>query len=578
MTPSIQLTTTRLTLRTPGEGDVAAVFALMSDAETARNVGFRPMAHQSEAEGKIRRAMAGQLMFVIVENGPSGGVVGVIEAAPHVANTTDGEKTNYELCYFLCKDARGKGYMTETVERMKAYLFSERGAHSLTIAVLPRNDASRRVALKCGFTYAGLDRQCGLTFRDEWVDLEFYTLDREEFLTPGRRSGKEPVRVAEKQKWVNEGGVLYPIPGYATLLPAPGRGIFRINEEPRTKRLGLEKIDETFVFSFKVYDLDCEEVLNRIISTWTSDVFAGSNKNLGVIFNGLKGTGKTIAAKQLCNRLGLPVIVVSKPLDGMLEFLQSLCFECVVLIDEAEKTFSEEREMLLKMIDGVYNSCRKLYVLTTNRLTVDENLLGRPGRIRYIKEFSNLSPKAVSSVIDDNLHDLALKDDVLRLVDTLEISTIDILKSVIEECNITGRVPTGTLMNIPKAKYRIRLVTFDGLELPRHRELREFVAARLSPYETVEQWLLKTAPDAGGEGDVRNKEAVEKKFDCKIGFQVQACVSPVLYVGQPLRYGNVGTEPDKLGFFTLESDWDEPELYCLGNRSEQPSLYRGVLC
>ena len=90
MTPSIQLTTTRLTLRTPGEGDVAAVFALMSDAETARNVGFRPMAHKSEAEGKIRRAMAGQLMFVIEESGPSGGVVGVIEAAPHVANTTDG--------------------------------------------------------------------------------------------------------------------------------------------------------------------------------------------------------------------------------------------------------------------------------------------------------------------------------------------------------------------------------------------------------------------------------------------------------------------------------------------------------
>ncbi len=578
MTPSIQLTTARLLLRTPGTGDAGDVFALMSDEEIARNVGFRPMASKSEAEGKIRRAMTDRLMFVIAESARPGSVVGVFEVAPHVAGTTDGEKTNYEICYFLSKEVRGKGYMTEATERMKAYLFSERAADSLTIAVLPRNDASRRVALKCGFTYAGLDRQCGLTFRDEWVDLEFYTLDRDEYLNPGRGGAKERVHVAEKQKWINEGGVLYPIPGYATLLPGPGRGIFRINEEPRTKRLGLEKIDETFVFPFKLYDLDCEDVMNRIIRTWTSDVFAASNKNLGVIFNGLKGTGKTIAAKLLCNRLGLPVVVVSKPLDGMLEFVQSLCFECVVLIDEAEKTFSDEREVLLKMIDGVYNASRKLYVLTTNRLTVDENLLGRPGRIRYIKEFSNLSPKAVSSVIDDNLHDLALKDDVLRLVDTLEISTIDILKSVIEECNITGEVPAGALMNIPKAKYRIRLVTFDGLELPLHRALREFVAARLSPYETVEQWLLKSAPAAGGESDERNKEAVEKKFDCKIGFQVQPSVSPVLYVGQPLRYGNVGTEPDKLGFFTIESDWDEPELYCLGNRSEQPSLYRGSLC
>lgn len=41
-------------------------------------------------------------------------------------NTVDGEKRNYGICYFLHRDARGKGYMTEVVERMKAYMFSER--------------------------------------------------------------------------------------------------------------------------------------------------------------------------------------------------------------------------------------------------------------------------------------------------------------------------------------------------------------------------------------------------------------------------------------------------------------------
>ncbi len=62
----------------------------------------------------------------------------------------------------------------------------------------------------------------------------------------------------------------------------------------------------------------------------------------------------------------------------MLEFIQSLCFEAIILIDEAEKTFDEEEDVLLKMIDGVYNSKRKLYILTTNELNIDENLLGRP--------------------------------------------------------------------------------------------------------------------------------------------------------------------------------------------------------
>lgn len=207
----------------------------------------------------------------------------------------------------------------------------------------------------------------------------------------------------EKQKWIKSNSILYPIPSHATLLPTPRNGVFRIYEDFQTKRLSLEEIDETFTFNFKIYDLKCEQLMQRIIKTWSSDLIIKSNKNLGVIFNGLKGTGKTIAAKLLSNRMGLPVIVISNPIEGMLEFIQSLCFECIILIDEAEKTFKEEQEILLKMIDGVYNNTRKLYLLTTNKLTIDENLLGQSGRIRYIKEFGNLSAKAVNEVLDDNL-------------------------------------------------------------------------------------------------------------------------------------------------------------------------------
>ena len=360
MKQKIELTTARLLVRTPDEQDVQDVFSLMSDTEIAQNTGFRPMDTPSEAEGKIRRGMNNLDLFVIAEKSEPAHAIGMFEVAPHKVTTTSGEKCDFEICYFLHRNARKKGYMTEVVDTMKAYLFNTRKADSLTIAVLPRNDASRRVALKNGFHYKGLDRQCGLTYHDELVDLEYYTLDKEGFLNPGATTDSEEVRIVERQKWVNEGGVLYPIPGYATLLPSPGNGIFRIYEEPRTKRLGLEKIDDTFTFKFKIYDLDCEDIMARVIKTWTSELFAASNKNLGVIFNGLKGTGKTIAAKLLCNRIGLPVIVISQPLEGMLEFIQSLCFESIILIDEAEKTFNEERDVLLKMIDGVYNNQRKL--------------------------------------------------------------------------------------------------------------------------------------------------------------------------------------------------------------------------
>ena len=105
--------------------------------------------------------------------------------------------------------------------------------------------------MKNGFTYAGLEKECGLTYQDELVDLEYYTLTREEYLNPDQKIDKENIRKVERQKWINEGGILYPIPGYATLLPCPGRGVFRIYEDMRLKRLGLEKIDVSIYFQLQ---------------------------------------------------------------------------------------------------------------------------------------------------------------------------------------------------------------------------------------------------------------------------------------------------------------------------------------
>ena len=572
----IELATVRLIIRTPQERDVHDIFVLMSDLEIAAITGFRPMNTLSEAEGKIRREMDGGLMFCILEKNLPEKVLGVFEITPHKTNTVSGEKCNYEICYFLHKEARGKGYMTEVVKRMKRYLFDERMADSLTIAVLPRNDASRRVALKSGFTYEGLEKKCGMNYLDEVVDLEYYTLYKEEYLNPDEKIRKEKQTIASKQKWINDGGILYPIPGYASLLTSPGNGIFRIYEQPQTKRLGLEKIDDTFRFDFKIYDLDCEDIMSKIIKTWTSDLFRESNKNLGVIFNGIKGTGKTIAAKQLCNRIGLPVIVISKPVDGMLEFIQSLHFESIILIDEAEKTFREEQEVLLKMIDGVYNDMRKLYILTTNKLSIDENLLGRPGRIRYIKEFSNLSAKAVNDVIDDNLNDISLKDDVLKVVDSLEISTIDILKAIIDECNIMGSVST---LNIPKAKYKIQIISFDNLELKFHRELQDYIINHLAADESVINWLQKViGTDEKGKKLKKNIDLIEEMYDCDVCIEWRPTSTLSIYIGKHLGCGTVSSEPDRYGFFTREDDWNNStELCCLCNDIHIPSLYRGNL-
>ena len=382
-----------------------------------------------------------------------------------------------------------------------------------------------------------------------------------------------------KQKWVKETGVFYPIPGDTTLHITPGTGVFQVYEEKSLggSRLGLRRIADKFTFNFKIYDLGAEEIMRKIETTWNSDVFVSGNKNLGVIFNGLKGTGKTIASKIMSNRLNMPVIVVNAPYNGLLNFIQSLCFECVVLIDEAEKTFREDGDVLLKMIDGVFNETRKLYILTTNRLTIDENLLGRPGRIRYIKQFGNLTAKAVADYISDNLRDKTKASQILDVVDGLQISTIDILKSIVDEVNIHGTIDENTILNIPKASYKIEVVRFDDVAKTRFDELKTFILEQLANGESIGQWLGKPWVDADGERQT-NRDQIDDKFNADCYTTQIASNFPALMREQDTRIGIVTEEPDKYGFFTVRNSWnDNEDLCCIVSYHDAPSLYRGGL-
>lgn len=382
-----------------------------------------------------------------------------------------------------------------------------------------------------------------------------------------------------KQKWVKENGVFYPIPGDTTLHITPGNGVFQIYEEKSMggSRLGLRKMADAFTFNFKIYDLGVEDTMLKVEATWNSDVFVRGNKNLGIIFNGLKGTGKTIASKILSNRMNMPIVVVNAAYDGLLSFIQSLCFECVVLIDEAEKTFHERGDVLLKMIDGVYNESRKLYILTTNRLSIDENLLGRPGRIRYIKQYGNLTAKAVADYIKDNLQDLGKTDMILDIVDVLEISTIDILKSIVDEVNIHGEINENSLLNIPKANYKIDVIRFDDVPKSQFDELKSFIKGNLAPGESIGQWLGKASTDSNGERK-NNRELIDEKFNADSYSMQIASRYPMLMKEQDTRIGLILEQPDLDGFFTVKNSWsDIEELCCILSYHDAPSLYRGGL-
>lgn len=207
----------------------------------------------------------------------------------------------------------------------------------------------------------------------------------------------------------------------------------------------LTRMEDKFPIPEKVYGSD-KNLVDRVHKTYHA-----TTGNLGVLLNGLKGTGKSLTAKMICNRMEMPVIMVDSSYNGATaDFIAEIPDDVIFFFDEYEKNFSGKDEdgdikndhSLLSVMDGASGvSARKIFLLTTNEARVNENMLQRPGRIRYLKTFDDLSKEVIMEVVEDKLLNPDLKKCTVDFISKLEMISMDIVVSVIDEVNIHDEDP-----------------------------------------------------------------------------------------------------------------------------------------
>ena len=148
---SDRIVTERLILRRMTENDAKDVLALMSDDYTARMAGFRPISSIEEAIAFIDR-WKGEYSFAVTERSDDR-VIGIIQTEVLMGLGYFDLRTDFvELGYLLSAEHRGKGYMTEVIGALKEFFFEHyEKVGELQAHIFCGNEASRKVALKCGF-------------------------------------------------------------------------------------------------------------------------------------------------------------------------------------------------------------------------------------------------------------------------------------------------------------------------------------------------------------------------------------------------------------------------------------------
>ena len=215
------------------------------------------------------------------------------------------------------------------------------------------------------------------------------------------------------------------------------QGVYTVCRNPVTGEYYLED-SEPFTLPPKLYG-KTEQYTERILSAFDA---VSDGHQLGVLLAGEKGSGKTMLSKNVASKSSLPVILVNAPFsdDRFMRTLQGIPQRAVVIFDEFEKLYDKEAQAkVLTLFDGVYTARNKLILLTVNdRYSVRDFFHNRPGRLRYLIEFTGLDAAFIKDYCKDNLQKPDYLEDILKTAVGCQAFNFDMLQALVRELNDYG--------------------------------------------------------------------------------------------------------------------------------------------
>ena len=181
---TVTLETERLILRKFTENDAEAVFRnWASDSEVTKYLTWPTHTSVDNSLGFMKFCVDSyqspdsyQWGIVLKETGELFGNISVVKVIEDLEAV--------ELGYVIGRKYWGKGYMTEAVKAVIAFLFNEVGANRISARHDTNNIASGKVMQKAGMKYEGTLRQCDRN-NQGIVDCAVYSILKREYYKEG---------------------------------------------------------------------------------------------------------------------------------------------------------------------------------------------------------------------------------------------------------------------------------------------------------------------------------------------------------------------------------------------------------